>query len=388
MIIQGRLRWGTFLAGWLLGASPLLVLADQDTAQTRETLQRVRRDITALQQNLRQTQQDYDVKHRELLALERDLAKLKRQLTTVEKKLRKQQSRLSGLYQKRKSLRSDLRLQREYLARQIRSSYMLGNQEYLKILLNLEDTSALGRTMVYYEYFNRARLSRISSSQQALTALVNVEQQIKSETAVLKGIREQRLSRKAELKTVTEARAQVVARLHQEIQDKENRLTELMEDQRRLEKLLADLDRAMPDILTDPGKRTPFAQLRGKMDWPTKGSLRALYGKRREASRLKWNGVMIMAQEGRDIKAISHGRVAYADFLRGYGLLLIIDHGDGYMSLYGHNQTIYKDIGEWVEAGETIASVGTSGGQKHAGLYFEIRHNGKPTNPVGWCRKS
>ena len=117
----------------------------------------------------------------------------------------------------------------------------------------------------------------------------------------------------------------------------------------------------------------------------TKGKLKALYGKRRNASRVKWNGVMIMAGTGRDVKAVSHGRVAFADFLRGYGLLLIIDHGDGYMSLYGHNQSLYKSVGEWVEQGELIAKLGDSGGQDTPGLYFEIRHNSKPLDPTAWC---
>jgi septal ring factor EnvC (AmiA/AmiB activator) len=263
----------------------------------------------------------------------------------------------------------------------------MGRQEYVKIILNLEEAASVARTMTYYDYFNRARLQRIEKSKKTLASLATVEQKIKRQTARLKNTREEYTTKQAELKVVTHSRAQVVARLHSELVDKEQALSQLLEDERRLEQLVKDLDQAIPDILTDPGKRTPFARLKGKLIWPTKGELHAVYGKRRNSSRVKWNGVMIMANTGKDVKAISYGRVAFADFLRGYGLLLIIDHGDGYMSLYGHNQAIYKDIGEWVEAGETISSVGTSGGQKQAGLYFEIRHNGKPTNPVRWCRK-
>jgi septal ring factor EnvC (AmiA/AmiB activator) len=115
--------------------------------------------------------------------------------------------------------------------------------------------------------------------------------------------------------------------------------------------------------------------------------VRALFGRSRNAGKLKWNGVLIKASEGKDVRAVSHGRVAYADWLRGYGLLLIVDHGDGYMSLYGHNQALYKETGEWIEAGEVIATVGQSGGQQEAALYFEIRHNGKPSNPARWCKR-
>ena len=146
-----------------------------------------------------------------------------------------------------------------------------------------------------------------------------------------------------------------------------------------------ELDELMEGVVGDYIKKG-LSKLKGKLNWPTTGKLKDIYGKKRKTGRVRWNGVMIMARAGQDVKAVSHGRVAFAEFLRGYGLLLILDHGDGYMSLYGHNQTIYKEIGEWVETGETIASIGTSRGKKHSGLYFEIRYNGKPSNPVRWCR--
>ena len=379
-----------FLSGALaccLSFSISFSLFADDDEETRDALDKVRRDIGKLQKTIRETQNLHDSVQKEVLSLERDLAKLKKELNRVDRKLRRQKSKLSKLYRQRKSLRADLKIQHKHLAGQIRSSYMLGRQEYIKILLNLEESSTVGRTMVYYDYFNRARVNRIKKSSNTLASLDDVEKKIQAQAIVLKQIRQERLAKQNELKKVTQSRAIVVAKLHKELVSKEKDLSSLLENERRLERLITDLDRAIPDILTDPGKRTPFARLKGKLRWPTKGRLKAVYGKRKQG-RLKWNGVMIMAREGRDIKAVSHGRVAYADFLRGYGLLLIIDHGDGYMSLYGHNQTIYKDIGEWVETGETIASVGTSGGQKHSGLYFEIRHNGKPTDPVRWCRKS
>jgi septal ring factor EnvC (AmiA/AmiB activator) len=366
---------------------PGIVFADSDEEQHKEALAKVRRDIGQMQAEIRKTQLLHDSVQKEILKLEIELTRINKELRTVKQKIRNEQSKLSKLYRKRKALKKDLNAQHKLLAGQVRSAYMMGRQEYIKIILNLEDSSSVGRTMTYYNYFNRARLDRIDQSRKTLASLHAVEEKIKTQTARLKQTREQQTKKQSELKQVSRSRAVVVAKLHSELVSKEQNLSQLLEDEQRLQRLIKDLDRAIPDILTDPGKRTPFAKLKGKLKWPTKGELKKLYGKRRNQSRVKWNGVMIMAGAGRDVKAISHGRVAYADFLRGYGLLLIIDHGDGYMSLYGHNQTIYKEIGEWVEVGETIASVGASGGQKHSGLYFEIRHNGKPTNPVRWCRK-
>ena len=130
-----------------------------------------------------------------------------------------------------------------------------------------------------------------------------------------------------------------------------------------------------------------FGKLKGKLHWPTQGRVQDNFGKNRASGRKLTNGVLIQADEGREVRSVAQGRVAYADWLRGYGMLLILDHGDGYMSLYGHNQAIYKELGEWVQAGEVIATVGKSGGENQSSLYFEIRHNGKPDNPLRWCRR-
>ncbi len=361
---------------------PIVINADDNEA----TLNKVRRDIGKMQKEIRETQLLHDSVQKEVLTLEIKLAGLQKELRRVRSKISRQKYKLNKLQQKRKKLKKDLKTQHKLLASQVKSAYMMGQQEYLKIILNLEDTSSIGRTMTYYNYFNQARLNRIEKTRKTLATLEAVEQKINTQTALLKKTRQQQTTKRKDLKKVTQSRAIVVAELHKQLRNQEQDLSILLEDERRLQKLISDLDEVIPAILTDPGNRTPFAKLKGKLSWPTKGKLKNIYGKKRKAGRVKWNGVMIMAQAGQDVKAVSHGRVAFAEFLRGYGLLLILDHGDGYMSLYGHNQTIYKEIGEWVETGETIASIGTSGGQKHSGLYFEIRYNGKPSNPVRWCR--
>ena len=359
-------------------------LADDDSEQA---LKEVRSKIERLRADIEKTQTQHDSVRTELAKIEKQISHLHRTLKQLDKNLRKQNRKLDELYAKRKSLRKDVRMQQGMLEKQVLAAYMIGRQEYLKLLLNQEDPAVIGRTMAYYDYFNRARVERINVSRESLLALIDTEKQIKAETEALKDLQQQQLAKKQSLEEASRSRAVVVAKLKQELADKSSDLSRLVQDEKRLADLVARLDEAIPDILTESAKHTPFAKLKGELHWPTKGQVRDLYGQRRAASQVKWNGVMIIAQEGREVKAVSHGRVAYADWLRGYGLLLIIDHGNGYMSLYGQNQAIYKETGEWVEAGETIASVGKSGGQDQAGLYFEIRHNGKPTNPMKWCRR-
>ena len=272
------------------------------------------------------------------------------------------------------------------MTQQIRTAYVIGKQEYTKLLLNQEDPAAVGRVMRYYKYFHLARNERVELAKQTLNKLRKVEDSIQQKTRDIKRTRKEQLEHKKELEKKSKERSLVLVKLSSDLKDKTGVLKRLLEDERRLQRLVQDLDKAIPDILTAPGGREPFAKLKGQLNWPTQGKVKALFGKSRKVGRLKWNGIIIKASEGKNVRAISHGRVAYADWLRGYGMLMIIDHGDGYMSLYGHNQALYKETGEWVEAGDLVASVGSTGGQQSAGLYFEIRHNGKPSNPTRWCR--
>ena len=192
--------------------------------------------------------------------------------------------------------------------------------------------------------------------------------------------------KKAELEEDSGQRRLMVASLNKQLQGKTVSLNRMLEDERQLQRLLEGIEKLMPDVQSMTKTKQSFRTLKGKLTWPAGGTIQRLFGRKKGGSKVSWNGIIIRAGEGKPVHAISHGRVAYADWLRGYGLLLIIDHGNGYMSLYGHNQSLLKETGDWVEAGESIATIGNSGGQTHSGLYFEIRHKGVPTNPVNWCR--
>ena len=374
----------TLLAGALLGNT---TLADEDHA-TR--LQKLRGEIQELRQELdadKQRQQDLQS---QLRLAETHIGKLSALLKELDTQLQLQRRELNKLTGEQDRLSGDLRGQRAELVQQVRAAYAIGQQEYLKILLNQQDPAALSRTMTYYDYFNRARAQRIQAINGKLTALNAVQVAIQDKTRSLAQHREEQAAEKQRLEQSRQQRSQLLASLDQQIRSKDQRLQGLLEDQKRLQGLLERLaDEALEQQVeqqVEQADQQPFAKLRGKLPWPARGTLSARFGNQRNESGLKWQGVMIDSPEGEEVRAISHGRIAFADWLRGFGLLTIIDHGDGYMSLYGGNQSLYKEVGDWVAAGEVIASVGNSGGRQQSALYFEIRHNGKPANPLKWCQ--
>ena len=259
--------------------TPNLVADDEETEQA---MQDVRKKIERLRNDIQKTQTLHDSVRTDLARIEKDISQLHRTLRQLDKKLAKQKVKLNKLYYKRKILRRDVKTQLGLLEKQVQAAYMIGRQEYIKLLLNQEDPAVIGRTMSYYDYFNRARVERISESRKALTSLIETEKQIKQENRALQAIQQQQLAKQETLQEASRSRALVVKQLHAELHDKERVLARLLEDEKRLGDLVAKLDEAIPDILTDPGKRTPFGNLKGKLRWPTKGSVDALFGKRRE----------------------------------------------------------------------------------------------------------
>ena len=370
---------------------PLLASNSLADISNSDKLEQLRQQIKSLRTELntdRERKQDLQSRLRNT---ETRIGKVAALLRGLKRQLRRQNRDLKKLNKRRKKLRANLQVQRVNLALQIRAAYAIGQQEYIKILLNQQDPAAVSRTMTYYDYFHAARIERIQSLDARLADLQAVENKIERKTAKLEQNRLEQSREKNQLEKNRGQRAEVLAKLNQQMQAKGERLSLMLGNQRRLQRLLnrlvdEELEDIEPDLMPEQGERKAFARLRGKLGWPSRGRLTNRYGSRRKVGKLKWQGVMIKAPEGTDVSAISHGRVAFSDWLRGFGLLTIIDHGDGYMSLYGGNQSLYKEVGDWVEPGEVIASVGNSGGNKNAALYFEIRHKGKPTNPLKWCR--
>lgn len=363
-------------------------LSEAEKQEKQHQLEILRKRIDKLKQELTSRRSLYSEVVQQLQQIETQIGQRVKTLRRLKRRLQQQNRKLDKLRQEQRQLQTELDTQRELLGQQVKAAYVIGRQEYLKLLLNQESPAAVGRVATYYDYFNRARSQHIEESLVIIAKLETVEQQIQQQREKLQALHRQESNHKQTLEKDFRQRSQVLISLKQEIHSKDKHLAQLVEDEQQLQKLLRSLDRELNDILMGEGTRPNFAQQRGRLVWPARGEVRRLFGKSRNAGKLRWNGVLIDSREGNTVYAVARGRVAFADWLRGYGLLMIIDHGDGYMSLYGHNQGLIKEVGDWVEANEAIAVVGNSGGQDLTALYFEIRHNGKPTNPAYWCRRS
>ncbi|MFT5132022.1 MAG: septal ring factor EnvC (AmiA/AmiB activator) [Gammaproteobacteria bacterium] len=275
---------------------------------------------------------------------------------------------------------------RQQLAQTIRAAYKTGRNNYVKLLLNQQAPDRVGRMLVYYEYDVQARSKRISDISIALAEISSLEQRMQTETRALRKLQSDHKSKLTEFQAYRVSRSAITNKLQDYIDAQGAQLQILQGNEQDLARLVNDLkqqDLAIQIFEEMP----PFNSLQGKLDWPVKGKVASRYGSLRKGGKLKWQGVTIDADNGVEVKAISTGKVVFADWFRNMGLLMILDHGDGFMSLYGHNERLLKKSGDWVLAGDLIARVGDTGGQSKPGLYFEIRQSGNPINPNLWCGK-
>lgn len=350
-----------------------------------EKLDKLRARISRVRDELRADHQRQDRFTQQLQGLDEDIGKAAAGVHELEQEIAAQHSRIAELRSRHERRSRQLAQQREYLARELVAAYALGRNERLRLLLEQEDPNRMDRVLVYYEYFNQARGRRIQESVQALESIRSLEQKLQVELAQLAQLKRQREAQRQSLERDRRQRLVLLEQLRRRMADRGRRLQQLQANEAELASLVQRLRQTLADIPADVASERPFQASKGKLSWPLQGSLIARYGAERDAS-VYWHGVFIAAKEGTPVHAVAAGRVVFADWLRGLGLLLIIDHGGGYMTLYGHNQSLYKEVGDWVEAGETIATVGVSGGENHAGLYFEVRVHGKPDNPLAWLR--
>lgn len=361
-----------------------LAIANDQQAK-REQLKALKARISALQSELNSKREQRGSEQQALRQVETRLGEIQRDLREIGQAAEQQQAQLRQLQQRRQQLLQEQRRQQQLIEQQILAAYQLGQEKKLKMLLNQEAPDKLSRTLVYYDYFNKARAEQISNYMVTLRELDEITPAIEREAAALETSREQLAARRASLAQQQQKRQQTLAALDREIGGSDNKLRAMQSEQDDLLRLLSAIEQEVASISL-PDSYDPFRTRRGKMQWPVNGKQISRFGSSRGGSSLTWNGVEIDAPEGTDVKAIHHGRVVFADWLRGAGLLIILDHGDGYMSLYGHNASLFYETGDWVKAGDAIATVGNSGGRNKASLYFEIRHQGKPTNPNRWCR--
>jgi septal ring factor EnvC (AmiA/AmiB activator) len=350
-----------------------------DEAKAKQKLEQVRGDIHRIVDEQKATVSQRNDATAGLRAQELKIAQTAKELRALDQKLVAQQGRLDVLVARRDALEASLKDQREALAALLRSAYALGRNEELRLLLMQDDVDSIGRLLAYYRYFERARVGEIDRLLKDLDALARVRHEIEDETAQLQQSREAQVRDSRRLETERDEGRRLLASLDAALKDQQSRLAALGRDEKSLLELLEKLRDVFADIPKQIAGAEPFAQQQGRLLWPLRGAAS-------EGAAGDSHGVLIAAAEGGEVHAVSHGRVVFADWLRGYGLLLIVDHGDRYLSLYGCNETLLKDVGDWVNAGEVIATSGASGGRKTPGLYFELRHDGKPMDVRAWLR--
>ncbi|GMR08681.1 MAG: murein hydrolase activator EnvC [Gammaproteobacteria bacterium] len=347
-------------------------------------LQKLLQKIDTIQKGLQVIRGRRDGLQTNLRTVERRIAQRSRSLRKLDRKLKKQKQKLLELEDSKRKLLAELKIHRKVLKEQINAAYAMGRQEYLKLVLNQQHPAIVGRVMAYYDYLNQARMEVIQIINIKVAEVQELTEQIKAQQEKLLVTRKNIKGERQNLKGIRQDRKTVIANLDKDIRNREKELFSYRENVQRLERLISGIQEVVRDISPAETTSIPFTKLKGRLAWPTNGKVLSRYGSSRRIGRLRWQGIVIGAAEGAEVKAIASGRVVFADWLRGFGLLLIIEHGNDFMSLYGYNQHLLKQTGDWVEIGESIASVGDSGGQTRSGLYFEIRRQGKPVNPMKW----
>ncbi len=368
----------TLALGWSLAHA-------QDRPGDEAALSAVRKDIKALQERIARETTRRDEGTRALRAAEVEIATATRELAEVRSRLRAQEAARRDLTKESEQASRRLAAEQSALARQVRATYMTGREELFKLLLSQESPAVLGRMLVYFDYYNRARSARIDAVAGELAKLAELAGQTTRVEAELAALEAAQAREVAALEKSRDERRAAVAKVDDEIRDGAAAISKLRGEEQRLAEVVRRVSEVMVALPLETDE--PFARSKGKLAWPVQGRVAGTFGQVRGAGPVRWNGVLLEAAAGTPVRAVHRGRIAFADWLQGLGLLVIVDHGGGYMSLYGHNEALLKESGDWVEPGEPIAQVGDSGGQARAGLYFEIRLNGEPVDPIPWIAK-
>ena len=370
-----------------------------EDSQTSNELNKVESDINDVTQNMQRLSQQKDTLQSLLADTEKHYGETAALLKTLQAQIEQKRQSLDKIRQDMDVYQKEIDKLSKELADQIRVAYAIGQKEKLKLLLNQEDPALSSRMMVYFNYFNKDRLKKLADLEAAVQRLDQLDKQKQTETGFLEQDLERKKSEQAVLDEVRKQRNELLVQIGNDFSSSEQQLSQLQESENRLKSLMDSLPVTEEELAADAGQSTElsssmenspelkadFSSLKGKLPWPVDGKLAHKFGSARTEG--TWDGVLIDASEGMEIKAVTRGKVVFAEWLRSYGLLIIIDHGQGYMTLYAFNQSLYKRTGDSVEAGDVIASVGQSGGRSQAGLYFGIRKKGVPIDPLEWCRR-
>ncbi|MBL4712068.1 MAG: peptidoglycan DD-metalloendopeptidase family protein [Gammaproteobacteria bacterium] len=372
----------------LLSHNVLFAAEDNDMVHYQAKLEKLQNSIAKIQQHLKGSKTQRSDVLTELKNLEQEISNNTAKLNILAKDVHKVRQQRTKLKAELKHLDSQIRNQQAVLSEQVRSAYSMGHQQNLKMLLNQQNPAKAGRTLEYFDYLNRARADQINVFHETINKKQQVETALEQTFAKQNTLLQKQKVKKRKQQKQRLQRKNLLTELSKKIKTQENTLYSLENSRSRIENLLKSLGELLADIPTSPSETQPFATQKGKFPWPAKGTFLGKFGQSKNNGDLRWNGVLIKANFGTPVRVISHGRVAFSDWLQGFGFITIVDHGNGYMSLYGHSETLFKQTGDWVRAGDVIATAGDSGGQPQSGVYFEIRARGKPVNPAVWCSTS
>jgi septal ring factor EnvC (AmiA/AmiB activator) len=382
------MRSSCLLATLLLAVSPGLSAQDdagQRTQIKERELEEVRERISDLKQSMDAAASDRDRLTADLQAAEISIAEKRQRLKDLERQRAYSTKRRAELDNDIGEREADLAGEAKSLAAQARAAYMSGNQEKIKLLLNQRDPATLGRVMAYYGYLNDYRAGNIETVSARIRELAELRSQVAAEEARLSDLAKRQDQELRRLGEAQDERATLLAALKNKLAAEGREIEGLAAQEKDLARLIAELTSILSDYPIS--SEEPFSEHRGGLTWPVAGTLLQDFGQPRVGGRLKWNGVVLAAPRGREVRSVYHGRVAFSDWLAGLGLLVIVDHGGGYMTLYGYNETTLKNAGDWVAPGDVIATVGDSGGQAQPALYFEIRKGKQPVNPRRWVTR-
>ncbi|MEH6543982.1 MAG: peptidoglycan DD-metalloendopeptidase family protein [Porticoccaceae bacterium] len=358
------------------------VSANTAATDNSRKLQELQREIIETQNNLQHADRGKTRFNKQLQSFELKLAASQRKKRLLKIEIVNLEDELKTLTQRRNQLKRSSKLQLQQLNNEVAVAYRLGQQEPIKLLLNIEDPQELNRTLKYYDYFVAARTRELGKYRSALAEIRTISSTINSKRDTLISERSSLEQEQQRLEEHRKQRQQLLAKFQQQYSSENARLKKLKNEENYLQSVIETIQLKARQATTG----APFGKQSGKLPWPVEGKLISAFGDQR-ASSLRWSGWLLQASEGSTVRTIHPGTVVFSDYLRGHGLLVIVDHGDGYLSLYAHNQTLVRNVGERVKGGDTIARVGSSGGIKRSALYFEIRHNGKAVNPKSWLRR-
>ena len=377
MVLGAALAAGLAMAG---------SAAADDASARQQQLDKLKARLTQVQQAQEAALQKRDALQVQLRGSERALAAATREYQDLDRQVDTAEGQLAELQKQKAARQAALDAQKTALSQQMQAAYREGQDSQLRLLLDAQDPQTVGRLLAYYDYVNQARAARITAVRQQLTELDKVDDHIQQQLANLKKLRDNRAASLAELQARGRSRRQLLATLDAGIKNRNVQISRLTKDQQTMQSLVDSLRQAMQDVPPELQQGKRFSALKGHLLWPVGGKLLNYYGQPRAGGHLHWEGDLIAAPSGTAVRAISQGRVVYADWMPHFGLLVIVDHGEGYLSIYAHNQNVTHQVGDYVKAGETIASLGDSGGQDQPALYFELRHGNTTLDPRRWCR--